>query len=88
MVSNNAARREMLRKVQEADFFALDLQLYLNTHPNCSKALALYTDAARKAELLRREYEKNFGPLTAMQTPNKLPWQWAKNPWTWDNERS
>ena len=88
MVNSNVTRREMLKKVQEADFFALDLQLYLNTHPNCSKALKLYTDAARKAAMLRKEYEESFGPLTATQTPNVLPWQWAKNPWTWENERS
>lgn len=86
--TNNSARRELLRKVQEADFFALDLQLYLNTHPNCARAMALYQEAVQEAKNLRLEYEKTYGPLTAAATPAKLPWQWSQNPWTWENERS
>ncbi len=81
-------RRELLKKVQEADFLALDLQLYLNTHPNCERALKLYTETASKAKTLRKEFEEKYGPLTATHTPNKLPWQWSKNPWTWEKERS
>jgi spore coat protein JB len=85
---DNTSRRELLKKVQEADFFALDLQLYLNTHPDCARALALYQDAVKKAKDLRKEYEKTYGPLTATSTPDKLPWQWSRNPWTWEIERS
>ena len=55
---NNSSRRELMKKVQEADFFALDLQLYLNTHPDCSRALTLYQDAVQKAKELRKEYER------------------------------
>lgn len=86
MVEKN--RRELLKKVQEADFYALDLQLYLNTHPNCERALKLHYEAARRAYELRKEFEEKYGPLTAMATPNKTPWQWSKNPWTWDKERN
>ena len=85
---NNSSRKELMKKVQEADFFALDLQLYLNTHPDCSRALALYQDAVQKAKELRKEYEKTYGPITATATPDKLPWQWSRNPWTWEIERS
>ena len=81
-------RRELLRKVQEADFLALDLQLYLNTHPNCERILKLYTETVRKAKNLRKEFEEKYGPLTATETPNRLPWQWSKNPWTWEKERN
>ena len=88
MVNNDSSRRELLKKVQEADFFALDLQLYLNTHPNCARALALYQEAVQKAKELRKEFEKTYGPLTATSTPAKLPWQWSRNPWTWEIERS
>ena len=87
-MTNNSSRKELLLKVQEADFFALDLQLYMNTHPNCARALALYTEAIQKAKELRNEYEKMYGPLTAAATPAKLPWQWSRNPWTWAIERS
>lgn len=84
----NLSRRELLKKIQEADFFALDLQLYLNTHPNCERALKLYTETVRNAKTLRNEYEEKYGPLTATATPNRTPWQWSKNPWTWEKERN
>ena len=84
----NSSRREMLKKVQEADFTALEWQLYLNTHPYCEKGLRLYRKAVDEAKTLRKEYEENYGPITATSTPNKLPWQWSKNPWTWEKERS
>lgn len=86
--TNNTSRKELLKKVQEADFFALELQLFLNTHPNCEEALKLYSESVKKAKTLRNEYESNYGPLTAMSTPAKAPWQWSRNPWTWEIERS
>lgn len=87
MMENNS-RQSLLKKVQEADFFALDLQLYLNTHPTCERALMLYKETIREADELRREYEEKYGPLTAARSSAKTPWQWSKNPWTWDKERS
>ena len=87
MMENNS-RQALLKKVQEADFFALDLALYLNTHPMCERALALYKSTVREADELRREYEEKYGPLTATRSSGKTPWQWSKNPWTWDKERS
>lgn len=85
---NENLRREKLRQVQEADFLALDLQLYLNTHPDCIRALELYTKTIKNAKELRKEYEKEYGPLTAGASSSQAPWQWIKNPWTWDKERS
>ena len=84
----NSMRREMLKKVQEADFMALEWQLYLNTHPNCERGLRHYIKAVEEAKMLRKEYEENFGPLTASASRDKLPWQWSKNPWVWEKERS
>ena len=83
-----SSRRELLLKIQETDFFAYDLQLYLNTHPDCERAMSLYSDAVRKSKELKNEYEAKYGPLTAFQSVGKLPWQWSKNPWTWEKDRS
>lgn len=86
--STATSRRDLLKKVQEADFYALELQLYLNTHPNCERALRLYEETVKKAKVLRKEYEETYGPLTATSSSGKAPWQWSKNPWTWEIERS
>lgn len=82
------SRQALLKKIQEADFFALDLGLYLNTHPTCERALSLYKATVREADELRCEYEEKYGPLTATRSSAKTPWQWSNNPWTWDKERS
>lgn len=84
----NSSRREMLKKVQEADFTALEWQLYLNTHPYCEKGLRLYRKAVEEAKMRRKEFEEHFGPLTATSASATLPWQWSKSPWAWENERS
>ena len=88
MEINHNSRNELLRKIQEIDFYAYDLQLYLNTHPECERALTLYSKTIEEAKKLRNEYEATYGPLTASASIRKYPWQWSKNPWTWEKERS
>ena len=88
MEFNQNSRNELLRKIQEIDFYAYDLQLYLNTHPDCERALTLYGKTIEEAKKLRNEYEAMYGPLTASASIKKYPWQWSKNPWTWEKERS
>lgn len=82
--NNNNSRMQMLRKVQEADFAAADLHLYLDTHPNCQTALNKYKEALECACRYRQEYETAYGPLTAAASSSAAPWQWIKNPWPWN----
>lgn len=82
--SITSEKNELLRAVQSADFLALDLQLYLNTHPNCLRALKLYRQTVADAERLRKQYEEKYGPLTAMASVDENQWKWIKNPWTWE----
>ncbi len=77
-------KNELFRKVQAADFAAYDLLLYLDTHPCCQSALTLYKEKCDEAKALRCEYEKSYGPLTPCSSCGETPWQWIKNPWTWE----
>ena len=81
-------RRDLLYKLQAADFAAHDLMLYLDTHPCCQSALTLYHEKLREAKALREEYEKKYGPLTAQSSSTRTPWQWIENPWTWERSNS
>ena len=78
------SKREAMKKLMAADFAAYDLQLFLDTHPDDKEAMALYTDAVRKAALARNEYEANYCPVTAASAAGKMPWQWIVSPWTWE----
>ncbi len=77
-------RTELLYRLQAADFAVYDLNLYLDTHPCCQRALALYKEKVKEAKALREEYESKYSPLTATSSPGKTPWQWIQNPWVWE----
>jgi len=76
-------REEMLKELTALDFYTLDLQLYLDTHPNDLKALEKYNAAAEEAGVLRHEYEKLNGPMYSFRSQSRHPWQWANDPWPW-----
>jgi spore coat protein JB len=73
----------MLKEVMAADFTAIDLHLYLNTHPYDKRAVMIFINSARKARMLRENYERTYGPLTA-DASTTYPWPWIDNPWPWD----
>ena len=76
-------RDDMLRELMALDFVAVDLQLFLNTHPDDEEALEKYNQTVIEANRLRSEYEKNYGPLTSFRSVSDFPWQWEDDPWPW-----
>lgn len=76
------SRDEMLKQLTALDFYAIDLHLYLNTHPDDKDAINKYNAVVTEAKALRAEYESMYGPLM-MNQPSKCPWQWIDNPWPW-----
>jgi len=76
-------REKMLKDVMAADFMVEDLELYLDTHPNDSRALYIYMSCVQRARCLRYAYENMYGPLTASAS-RTFPWPWIKNPWPWE----
>ena len=82
----NSERQNDLYKLQEMDFAAHDLNLYLDTHPNDSNAIRLYNEYNKKAQMLSNTYERKYGPinLSDNQGLNMSPWTWIKEPWPWN----
>ena len=79
----DCTRHELLRQLTALDFVLVDLQLYLDTHPADQVALAQFNSTLMQADMLRRSYERMFGPLTSYRSPSIYPWQWISNPWPW-----
>ena len=44
---------QLLRQLSAADFYAQDLKLFLDTHPDDEKALELYREAVKQTEACR-----------------------------------
>ena len=54
---------ELLKSLMSLDFMAVDLGLFLNTHPENEEAVAEYDRIIRAADEVRSQYESQFGPL-------------------------
>ena len=76
-------RDAILRELMALDFMAVDLGLYLDTHPDDGAALNEYNRILESAEPLREEYQRLCGPLYSFRSLNPESWKWYKDPWPW-----
>lgn len=77
-------RERMLWEILRVDFLLVDLQLYLDTHPDCGAALEEFNRLSLESQRLKDEFGQMHGPLMnfGYQT-SELPWQWTEEPWPW-----
>ena len=82
---NCEEQRSMLIKVQEMQFVALELNLYLDTHPCDKDALNDFNCAVEMLKEYKEAYEQAYGPLLnfGMSGFVKETWQWLDSPWPW-----
>lgn len=77
----------ILSKLTELNFFAVDLQLYLDTHPDDTEAIAKYNSVVKEADELRALYEDNVGPIYSFRSySNSDKFSWIDNPWPWERD--
>jgi spore coat protein JB len=74
----------MLFKLTQLDFSAIDLHLYLDTHPDDKKAIAEYNRLVKEAADLRAEYEQKNGGLTSNAPSDPNGFNWITEPWDWE----
>jgi len=67
------AREKMLREVMALEFMLIELNLYLNTHPYDQRALMIFTNTAQRHKMVRENFERMYGPLTA-DASRSFPW--------------
>ena len=79
-------REKLLKKLSGAQFAALEMQLYLDTHKNDTKALRSMQEYLCEAAEYHREYEERFGPITAKDLYGDTDFSWLNAPWPWENE--
>ncbi len=79
---------DMMRRIQEIDFAVIDLNLFLDTHPNCREALELFTKLAATSKSLKNDFQRKYGPLCAKDSPNTVPFVWVSddNKWPWQKQ--
>ena len=79
---NSLSRREMINQIKSYSFAVNDLAIYLDTHPDDTKALCLFRKYANELNDLKNDYQKVYGPLSYYFPCNK--WRWLEEPWPWE----
>ena len=77
-------KKEMLYKIQQYNFAAYDMLLYLDTQPDNRKAFKMFRQLVEKYKKIKSEYEENFGPLEAYSAADFDSFRWLESPWPWE----
>lgn len=77
-------RWELLEEIDELQFVAIELNLFLDTHPDNQQAIRDHYQVTQRLDRLIVQYERTYGPLTAHGLgPTEYPWRWIEEPWPW-----
>ncbi|MDE5583659.1 MAG: spore coat protein CotJB [Ruminococcus sp.] len=77
-------REVLLDRIQKYSFAIKELNLYLDTHPDCRRALALFNKYNALLKSAEEEFSRRFGPITPLQTNDSQHWSWIDDPWPWE----
>ncbi len=75
---------EMQKELMALYFVMVELELYLDGHPNNTEALARYRCVSSEYDALAMQYQKQYGPLLARNIDTDTEWKWVKDPWPWE----
>ena len=76
---------ELKTKIQEYQFILVELNLYIETHPNDEAAITDYnTYSAKLCELIDM-YDEEFEPLVGFGHSPMLAGSWPCSRWPWEN---
>ena len=76
---------EMLIYIDAYSFALIDLNLYLDIHPNDKNAISTYNMYLANLEEYMQTYQNKYGPIVnTSKTLNSFPWEWIKHPWPWE----
>ncbi|WP_149095358.1 spore coat protein CotJB [Paenibacillus terrae] len=74
----------LLEKLQAVDFVLVELNLYLNTHPDDLQAIEQFNKLTQERTGIANEYQILYGPLQNFgRAYSKYPWEWNQTPWPW-----
>ena len=80
-------KHEWLDAIRKLQFFAIDLNLYLDNFPNCEDAIDDYKLISSKLRKLMWDYSQSYGPLTNFGSAYiQNPDAWIDTPWPWEKE--
>ena len=79
-------KQQLLDCVRAAQFAMHEMVLYLDTHPYDAEALKKFEVYRLRYKEFLKQYEKEYGPLSASGDFGSNGFDWVKNPWPWEKE--
>ena len=80
---SNVNKNSLLEKIRALSFVKVEIELFLDTHPNCKAALDYYNKTLSELTGLIELYENTVGPLTCAGVKSNDSWTWVEEPWPW-----
>ena len=77
-------RLALLKKIGEARFTCVELNLYLDTHPDDMAARADFNSYSDKLQALLDTYPGTYGPLMNFGQCALDAGSWVRSPWPWE----
>ncbi|GIP47156.1 CotJB protein [compost metagenome] len=75
---------EKLEKLQALDFALVELNLYLDTHPDDLAAIQQFNQLTQERTQHANHFQQLYGPLQNFgRAYSKFPWEWSQSPWPW-----
>ena len=82
----NTAKEKLLSEIRALSFALVETNLYLDSYPENTEALAYFRRVRDELRAKTDAYEKVYGPLTVMGAGAGNGWDWIKSPWPWESE--
>lgn len=79
---------QLLLQIQQLQFAAVELNLFLDTHPQDQQALAMFNRVHQELMQCVHSYEQMYGPLLnfGYSPAAQNSWKWVETPWPWELE--
>lgn len=84
---NDNSKEDLKRRLSELQFAAIDLNLFLDTHPCDKEALEMFKKITKTIESVKMDYVRKYGPLKAGDSADDVPFQWASGEFKWPWEK-
>lgn len=83
---NHSDKARLLGEIRALSFALVETNLYLDSYPENSDALAYFRKVRRELAEKTAAYEAAYGPLTVMGALAEGSWDWVSTPWPWESE--
>ena len=77
-------REQLLQWISFTKFACVDSELYMDTNPCDTEAVAYFKEHVKLYNEALTEYSKTYGPLTLAHAHHcDTYWDWVNQPWPW-----